>query len=202
MAGLREHQKEMRKTAIVHAASALFKQIGYEASRIDAIAVASGLSVGTLYNYFETKADLLLAIVSMEVEEVLSSGETIVAEASGSAYHVLCELVENYYDHSLYYLTKEMWRSAVALSIQRPDTPFSKRYRALDAALNDQVVELIKRLQADDKIAAQIDAATLGEVIFIDLNALFVDFTINEDMTMIELREAFRRHLRELLGPR
>ena len=45
-------------------------------------------------------------------------------------------LIEQYYDHSLVYLSKEMWRVAMALSIQQPDSPFSRRYTELDRRLS------------------------------------------------------------------
>ena len=63
MVGLREKQKAKRNSAILGAASTLFKQSGYESARIEAIAEMAEVSVGTFYNYYENKADLLLAIV-------------------------------------------------------------------------------------------------------------------------------------------
>ena len=60
MAGLRERQKAKRNRAILEAASTLFKQNGYEAARIEAIAESAEVSVGTLYNYYahgELKAE-------------------------------------------------------------------------------------------------------------------------------------------------
>ena len=46
--------------------------------RIEDIAAAAEVSAGTCYNYFSTKGDLLLAIVSMEVEEVVDGGRALV----------------------------------------------------------------------------------------------------------------------------
>ena len=57
-------------------------------------------------------------------------------------------LIRVYYDHSLHYLSKEMWRTAMALSIEAPGTPFSQRYTRLDAMLAAQVRDLIAALQA------------------------------------------------------
>ena len=195
MAGLREKQKAKRNRAIVEAASTLFKQSGYEAARIEAIAEVAEVSVGTLYNYFGSKADLLLAIVSMEVEEVLHQGETVLGTGFESAAEAICQLVSTYYDHSLVYLTKEMWRTAMALSIQGPDTPFSRRYRTLDAALSNQVVALVSRLKDEGLLRADVDAKILGEIIFLSLNALFAEFTVNDDMTLEELNDTLASYV-------
>jgi AcrR family transcriptional regulator len=74
MTGLRERQKADRTRRILEAASSLFRAQGYDAVRIEDIAAAAEVSAGTCYNYFSTKGDLLLAIVSMEVEEVVEVG--------------------------------------------------------------------------------------------------------------------------------
>ncbi len=190
MAGLRERQKAKRNRAILEAASTLFKQNGYEAARIEAIAESAEVSVGTLYNYYAHKADLLLAIVSMEVEEVLHQGESVVAAPPGTAQDAICALIATYYDHSLVYLTKEMWRTAMAFSIQSADTKFSRRYHALDAALSEQVVALMERLQGEGLIDAAADARALGEVIFLALNGLFTIYTVSEDMRLDALKAA------------
>lgn len=200
MAGLRERQKAKRNRSILTAASALFGQVGYEAARIDAIAEAAEVSVGTFYNYFENKADLLLAIVSMEVEEVLHQGEAVVAAPPATAEAALFALISTYYDHSLVYLTKEMWRTAMALSIQHPETPFSRRYFALDAALAEQVTALLRGLQARGTIRRDADAAALGEVIFADLNAMFTGFTMDETMPLATLTGRMAAHVAALTG--
>ena len=80
MTGLRARQKASRNRRILQAAADLFRSTGYAAARIEDIAAAAEVSVGTLYNYFETKGDLLLAIVSMEVEEVHDFGRTVLAD--------------------------------------------------------------------------------------------------------------------------
>ena len=71
------------------------------------------------------KGDILLAAVGMEVEEVLAAGDAIVADPPADVIEALTRLIHQYYDHSLVYLSKEMWRTAMAFSIQQPETPFS-----------------------------------------------------------------------------
>ncbi|MTH77077.1 TetR/AcrR family transcriptional regulator [Paracoccus aestuariivivens] len=195
MAGLRERQKADRNRRILEAASTLFGQMGYEAARIDAIANDAEVSVGTLYNYFENKADLLLAIVSMEVEEVLGQGAAVVADPPSTVADALGKLIQTYYDHSLVYLTKEMWRAAMAMTIQQPEAPFSRRYRELDAALAAQVCDLIRTLQTRGDVRADLDASALGEIAFNDLNSLFTEFTLDEGQSLPQLRARLDAHL-------
>ncbi|WP_417264475.1 TetR/AcrR family transcriptional regulator [Celeribacter sp.] len=195
MAGLREKQKASRKRALVEAASLLFKQQGYEAAKISEIAERAEVSVGTFYNYFPSKADLLLAIVSLEVEEVLDQGEAVLAWQHDNAPEAICRLASIYYDHSLVYLTKEMWRTAMALAIQHPETPFSHRYRMLDTELMRQITKLVEALQGQSLLPAAIDAIAFGEVLFLNLNGLFAAFTMSEEMTLEDLNRSLATHM-------
>ena len=56
-------------------------------------------------------------------------------------------LIGIYIEHSLNYLSKEMWRHAMAISTQQPDSPFGHTYSALDRALAGQICELIEGMQ-------------------------------------------------------
>ena len=79
MSGLREKQRADRHRRILEAAASLFRKVGYEGAKIEAIASEAEVSVGTIYNYYRNKGDILVAIVSMEVNEVLKAGRGVVA---------------------------------------------------------------------------------------------------------------------------
>jgi len=204
MTGLRERQKADRTRRILEAASRLFREHRYGAIRIEDIAHGAEVSVGTLYNYFANKGDLLLAIVSMEVEEVLDSGLTIVAEPPADVAEALDSLIGIYFDHSLYYLSKEMWRTAMAISIEAPGTPFSARYTELDGKLARQVCDLIREMQRRGYARRGVDPAAMGQVIFNNLNQMFTEYVKQDDMPLEELHRATARQnaiLAEMLRP-
>ena len=188
MAGLRERQKADRHRRLMDAALLLFREKGYGAVRTDDIASAAEVSVGTLYNYFETKGDLLLALVTLEVEEVLDQGAAVVARPPDDIARAFDLLIGTYYDHSLTYLTKPLWRTAMALTISDPGTPFSLRYTAHDRSLSGQVTALVAELQRRGLARADVSAAGLGEMLFGALNQLFTEFVKDEPMTLGALK--------------
>ncbi|SFA75699.1 transcriptional regulator, TetR family [Poseidonocella pacifica] len=198
MAGLREKQKAARETRILRAASSQFRREGYRKVRIEDLAEAAEVSVGTVYNYYRTKGDILIATVAMEVEEVLAAGEGIVAEPPDGAEAALLALIFQYYDHSLEYLSKEMWRMAMALSIEAPGTPNGVRYSALDSKLAAQVTDLIAALQERGEVRGDVDAGPLGRVVFNTLNQIFIDFVRDEAMPLHALRETLAEQIRPL----
>lgn len=198
MTGLREKQKADRERRILQAAVTKFRADGYRSARIEDLADMAEVSVGTIYNYYRTKGDILIAIVAMEVEEVLASGATVVADPEPGVQDPVLSLIFTYYDHSLDYLSKEMWRHAMALSIQAPDTPNGQRYTALDRRLSAQVGALIATLQARGDVAQHVDAQAMGHLIFNSLNQLFVEFIKDDDAALPDLRDLVRTQLQSL----
>lgn len=199
MTGLRARQKADRHQRILQAAAELFRSSGYEGAKIEAIAALAEVSIGTIYNYYENKGDLLVAIVAMEVNEVLNAGRQVIENPPADVAKAVDRLVIGYIEHSLVYLSKEMWRQAMAISTQQPESPFGKTYGDLDRALADQTCALIQRLQELKLVRRDIDARSIGEMIFNNTNMMFIIFVKTEAMTTAQLRAAIRRQNKLLL---
>ncbi len=192
MPGLRARQKADRRRRIIRAAAELFHEQGFDATRIEDIAARAEVSAGTAYNYFQTKGDLLVAIVSREVEEVRAAGQGVIDAPPGDVQAALDALCAIYFDHSLVYLSKEMWRQALGFSISAPDAPYGRRYTELDALLRDQVCALLLALQTRGRVRVGVDARALGEVVFNNLNMMFIEFT-KSDVSVDALKSAVSR---------
>jgi AcrR family transcriptional regulator len=200
MSGLRAKHRADRHRRIIEAASALFRQSGYEGAKIEAIAAEAEVSIGTIYNYYRNKGDILVAIVSMEVNEVLNAGRGVVATPPKNVADAIDTLVGIYIDHSLIYLSKEMWRQAMATSTQQPGSPFGQTYAALDRGLTDQTCELVERLKGLGLVRPETDVRAAGEIIFNNMNMMFIEFVKQESMSLGELRAAIRRQNKVLVG--
>lgn len=200
MSGLRERQKADRHRRIIDAATALFREVGYEGAKIEAIAARAEVSIGTIYNYYQNKGDILGAIVSMEVNEVLNAGRGVVASPPANVGDALDTLIGIYIEHSLNYLSKEMWRQAMAISTQLPDSPFGQAYTGLDRELTKQISALIARLQELGLVRPDIDGSAVGELIFNNMNMMFIEFVKRDEARIPELRAAIRRQNRVLVA--
>jgi AcrR family transcriptional regulator len=199
MTGLRARQKADRQQRILQAASELFRNSGYEGAKIEAIAATAAVSIGTIYNYYRNKGDLLVAIVAMEVNEVLNAGRRVIARPPANVQKAVDKLVIGYIEHSLVYLSKEMWRHAMAISTRQPESPFGRTYSELDRALTDQTCALIARLQELRLVRRDIDSRSVGEMIFNNTNMMFTIFVKNEAMSIADLRAAIKRQNKPLI---
>jgi AcrR family transcriptional regulator len=58
-----ERRPDARVPELLDAALHVFAELGYRRTRLDAVAARAGVTKGTLYHYFDTKEELLLAVI-------------------------------------------------------------------------------------------------------------------------------------------
>ena len=143
MAGLRESKREARLRGITEAAIALFSERGFEATTMEAIAEAAGLGTGALYNYFPSKAELLLGIIARRTPPFAEELERIAAAAKASPEAALMKAVDTYLESFSFY-PRLLWRdfAVTCLSkglplfsmIEEVDTPFIACFEAIAGA--------------------------------------------------------------------
>ena len=201
MSGLRERQKADREQRILNAAADLFREAGFDGAKIEAIAERASVSAGTIYNYYENKGDLLVAIVALEVNEVLAAGERLIKGRQPSALRAVERLFAIYLEHSLVYLSKEMWRAAMATSTQQPTSRFGLIYSDLDRQLAEQVCQLIDRLWRTSALHPDTDVKATGELLFNSMNMMFVAFVKDDEMTVADLMKKIMRQSAVVLMP-
>lgn len=64
-----EESREAKRQRLLQAATAIFSQKGFHDTKMQDIADAAGVGKGTLYEYFETKEELFLAVYESWIEE-------------------------------------------------------------------------------------------------------------------------------------
>ena len=128
---------------IIEASEHLFRNQGYQDTKIQAIAEQAGVSVGTVYNYFETKSDIVMTLVTRHAEFVDAEIEEIISRASNLPGNDICGFFFAMTTHSLQHLGKENWRILYGLSIAQPKSQlgakfahFNGRCRSLAAGLS------------------------------------------------------------------
>lgn len=195
MTGLRARKKAQREARILDAALSLFRAHGFEDARIEQIAEMAELSIGTVYNYFPTKGDLLVAIVALETSDTLAAGSDVVNDPPEDPAEALQALADAWYRHSFRLLDKRLWRHAFAMMIERPDAPASVRFAQNDEDLRTQVSDLVRELQRHNRARADIDPVDAGLCAFNLIDRMFMTFVTDEAMTPAQLSDLLRRQL-------
>jgi AcrR family transcriptional regulator len=82
---VRTRSQHQRRKRIVQAAAALASRGGVEAMQMRTVAERAGVALGTLYRYFPSKMDLVVAVVGEEIDLLESSIERRPPSASNPA---------------------------------------------------------------------------------------------------------------------
>ena len=89
--------KEARRDQILMAALKLFGSKGYQNTSISDIAQRADLSKGLLYNYFESKEELLNEVIVFAFRETTEAGELTLNKENLTSDEVLVSLLDSYF---------------------------------------------------------------------------------------------------------
>jgi AcrR family transcriptional regulator len=199
MLGLRERQKEDRRSRIIAAAKELFAESGLENITIEAIADIAGVSSVTVHNYYGTKSGVLLGMVAESDRELL---DRLDSDLVGKA-NDLTDLVLRFFSivcaHTQTHLDKAIWRQVIAASVSDSEQKFGTRYHELDDRLALVLVREINAMMVAGKLPAEANPSHLGRALFNLQNARFIQFVTTDEMTEAEVTRHLRNDLTALL---
>jgi AcrR family transcriptional regulator len=88
----RDRKKEATRIQIIQAGVELFSKHGIEAVTVDQIAEAADVGKGTIYNYFQTKEDVVVAFM-VDLERRVQTRLRLAVSQRGSAETVLTDFI-------------------------------------------------------------------------------------------------------------
>ncbi|NIZ09532.1 TetR/AcrR family transcriptional regulator [Pseudooceanicola sp. HF7] len=198
--GLREQQKAERTQLILDAATELFGREGFEAVKAEHIAAAAKLSVGTLYNYFPGKNEILMTLIAIENERLEDMGQRFVPDFSAPAEDILSAFLLQYFAPESVMLNRALWRKGFAISFADVTSKEARRLRRSDRVLSEHVVELTTALQERGLLRADLDCVIFGNTLFNNANMMFLDFTRSENRTYQDVTEGIEAMTRTLVA--
>jgi AcrR family transcriptional regulator len=140
-----------RTREILAAARQLLEQRGPEAMTMEEIAAAAGVAKGTLYLYFQSKDDLILALINQVGENILRDVE-VSLESPGTPPEKLIRMVSVL----LEYLNRErLLFPMYARELLRGERESSEGFRRPYEELEEKFVTLVTRLFAEGIAAGQ-----------------------------------------------
>lgn len=158
MASLRNNQKQLRRNAIFQAAVKLFGSKGYVDTRMEEIARIAGVSVPTVYAYFPSKAELMVALYEADREMVSSAKQALIAAPPKDTVQVIAKMILIELSNGLDYLDADMWRELVASGIKAGNPDYHASMDELNRqAFDIPMGQLLESLQQRKSIANDVD---------------------------------------------
>lgn len=93
----RQRRKAARPQELLQAALELFVEKGFAATRSEEVASRAGVSKGTLYRYFPSKAELFKAVVRHNLSALIAEGQHIADRFDGPCGELLRRLLHGWW---------------------------------------------------------------------------------------------------------
>jgi AcrR family transcriptional regulator len=90
--GIRQVQKQETRARVLAAARDLFNEVGYEGATIRLVAQRAGVSVGSVFTTFSSKADILSQVMLERVDALTAEVAAVVSDKQGTA----CERLKTF----------------------------------------------------------------------------------------------------------
>jgi AcrR family transcriptional regulator len=196
---LRQINKANRKKHIVKNAARLFSSVGYDLTAIEMVAERSDVSPATIYNNFDDKIGLLLAVLIDESEDIQQISKRLIANRRANDISIIYRLIELYVDHPMEFMNKSCWRQALAASTASSNKKFTQEYQNVDNQLKNLLIDVMHLLHQEQVFRTEADVQSLGELIWNNVNQMFTDFISDEVMPLVELKNAMKRQIQAII---
>jgi AcrR family transcriptional regulator len=193
-AGRRERQKLERERRILAAARRLFDRKGFTDTSMEEVATRAGLAVGTLYNYFPSKDQLLFAISRSDTEPLLKIGERILADPPDDPVEAIAALTEVMVQ-GITAGERRLWRELFVAAIAAPDT-LGARLFALDIRLIVQLTTMLDLLKARGAVDASVDSSRAAGLFYGICLTWTIAFATRDDLTIETVRAEISESVR------
>ena len=198
--GLRSRQKSQRRDAILQSAKRLFELHGIETTTMAAIAADVGVSTPTIFNYFGTRDELLLAIILDGHVHAVEQSRRIPKRSGKGLAMDLTDLLTRFTQYSMQIFNKPVWRYADSAAIRQPKSEFVQRYAEIDRVLREEIEGVLKDQPDEIRRGGAFDAAALAAILHNHWNAHYIAFIKDDDMSIESHLEALLPQVRELLS--
>jgi len=196
VAGIREKKKKLAKEKILKVSKELFLSQSYDATTIEQIAEKAEMGVGTVFNYFKTKADIFIATLSnefgMDVDYDLESINLSDQEVADIVYEYIRKYTKN-----LKFFGKRMMREliAAALGSFKSKPALLNKLVKLDYTFMEDLLELLNFLKKKGLLEEKYDTQEAVELIYSAMIFEYMLYLYQEEVPLEEAMERLKRKI-------
>ena len=198
--GLRERQRRQRADQVLDAADRLFAAQGYEATRIEEIAANADVAPATVYNYFVTKPNLLMALAVRHVRAALPERRAYLRALPADPIAGINGFEALLATQATRHLSRECWRIILSAQYLEQGGQAHRTGTRLNLLLRRQYVRVLRHYQERGRLRPGLDLADLAELIVGITSWHFAAYISSATMSREELLEKGARQLRLVLA--
>ena len=161
------------------------------------------LSLATVYNYYGSKDELLLAIVALgEVGIAEKDSEFTLRAASENPIDLVTEIIMSNVHDTISTLSRELWGNVIAYIATTSDKTVAPRYiDTIAGGLGTAIFHVLESCQKQGKINSKVDVDYLSAFLTRNERIQFLNFIYLKDMSITDLGNSIREDVTFILSP-
>ena len=181
---LREQKRLRCEQEIFAAAMELFRMKGFSQTTMQDIPDKAEVAVGTLYNYFDSKGDLLISYLSASSGSIMEKAQVAIEKEHPDPEKAVLELFgifsELFTSHE-----KSLWREYLSAAYN-DSNKLSGRIWGTQQGFQELLVKLIVDFQKEKIINPNLNPAVAASVLYSSFFLQFLRY-INTDLSLSQL---------------
>lgn len=200
--GLRQLKQRRTREAILAAAEQLFLRQGFAATRIEAICRAAEISLGTFYNFFRSKQDLLIFFLSRDRQRVSERIARALAAPTSDPAGYLRDLLLADLSLDAPDFSRDLWREILAAMIQSAREPATREaIAAYRRSFRACLAEALERLATAGRLSPEAPREALIELLYSLTAYQFQEYIAGSLEHPADLERQLDGLVRAALGP-
>jgi TetR/AcrR family transcriptional repressor of uid operon len=184
---------------MLSAAETLIERHGFSAARMRDIARAANVSYQTLYNYFPTKASILAALLTDDIEDTRTKVAALIESFSGNVLQTLHAINEARFN-AVSHRQRDLWREVCIGLFQQRDEA-SHMFDVVDAAAHEKLLRLFQAAQRSGDLQPNVDATLLAHTLFGFSEYAFVQYVMGRTNSRAEVLRLLHEQTELLVRP-
>jgi AcrR family transcriptional regulator len=201
--GKKAQQRRASTERLMELARERFIASGHDATTVEEIAAAAGMSKGAVYFYFKSKANLLMALLDEAEKLVVTPAIEAVGDANGSAHEQLVAFLHAQSLVGQRHADRMLLLILMSIEFHGRGGPIEERLRSVQGRLTALLTEVIARGQQVGDLAAVLPTRETASVIMAVNQGCFLEwYRRNDELRGVDLVRALRQTvLHGVLGP-
>ena len=196
---LREQKKQQARIDILTAAGDLIGRLGYENAKMRDIAQAANISYQTLYNYFPTKALILMELLLQEVADTAGKIASQTDNYDGDLLETLRQ-INAIRIEMVCRQDKNLWLE-VFLDLLKHQTEATQIAQVIDSAAHEAFGGFFTNVQQRGHLDPTLDVELMSHMLFSLTEQAFLEYFMIPSRTVADLTEAINRQTETLVRP-
>lgn len=195
MTGLRDRKKKEVRHRIIQAARDLFASDGIDDTTMEDVARAADVSVATVYNYFGSKAALLVAGVAEETDRMITLGAKVLTRPGSNPVKATQRLLGVYLEDFASW-DPRLLREVLSASFHRTGgEQLTMELAAMDQRLIEQMRTLLAHFRSTGKLNPKVEAYEATMLLFSTFLTQLIMFISIEGITTTDLHDQVARQV-------